>query len=256
MASTDLIFFAASAWAVDLELGVAAGVLADLPNAAPIGNDRSSWFPGGELRTTFEANFGAAGLRATWVSAAGPGADTVYYYDERWKVSDDHWAFLASSGLLVGPAVRFPATSPVQAVFSASAGVMALGTFHDFGGETQILLDPEQNDLDNPDNIDPYTLQALPVFDLAGGFRTGKRVALTVELGYTAAHVPAKVLEGSPSEAGAKRTALALNAVRLAVGVTVPLGAGTPAVPLGAGKADVPPARTPSRTPSPPESAQ
>ena len=213
-------------------------MLGDLPDPAPAGDGQSSWLPAAELRGVIDANFGAASLRISLVTAAGPGHDTVYFFDDTWQVSKEHWALLAATSFLLGPSARFPAQGSLQGVVSASAGLMALGTFHDFGAGTQVLLDPAQNQLDNPDNIDPYTLQAVPAFDLAAGIRVGKPVALTIDLGYTAAHVPAAGLEGAPSEAGAGRTALALDAIRLAVGVTVPLS------------------RAPGRTSSPPESPQ
>lgn len=226
MEGLDLILVAAIAFAASVELGATAGVAGALADDPPEGDGRASLGPAGTLRTRLEVGFGAAALRFQVASFTGPGRDTVYWWEEGWQASADHWTWLGGVTVGAGPMVRVPLSRSVQLGAGATGGIMGIGAFHDFGGRTQYLLDPKQNDLDDPDNLDPYTIQAVPSAELVTSLRVGRRLAAELELGYTLALVPAADLSGTPPESSARRTAFTLGAVFIALGVSAPLASG------------------------------
>ncbi len=226
MEGLDLILAAAIAFAASVELGATAGVAGDLADDPPAGDGRASLGPAGTLRTRLEVGFGAAALRVQVAGLTGPGRDTVYWWEDGWQSSTEHWTWLGGVTVGAGPMVRVPVSRSVQFGAGATAGVMGVGSFHDFGGSTQYLLDPAQNDLDDPDNLDPYTIQAVPSAEMVASLRLGHGLAAELELGYTLALVPAADLSGTPPESSARRTAFALGAVFIALGVSAPIAPG------------------------------
>jgi len=222
----DLIILAAIAIAASVELGATAGVAADFADEPPAGDGHARFGPAGTLRTRLEVVFGAAALRVQVAGLTGPGRDTVYWWEDGWRSSTDHWTWLGGVTIGAGPMVRIPLSQSVQVGGGATAGLMGIGAFHDFGGETQYLLDPAQNDLDDPGNVDPYTFQAVPSAEMVAALRLGRGLAAELELGYTLALVPAADLSGTPPESSARRTAFALGAVFIAFGVSAPVAPG------------------------------
>lgn len=227
MESADLILLAPLARAATVAVGASAGLGGDLANPPPQGDGRSSLGPAGVLRAHLDVGWGEAAVRLQGAGLAGPARDTLYWWDDGWQRSDEHWAWLGTVALGVGPALNFAPRPGLAIGVAATAGAMGVGAFHDLGGPTAYLLDPSQNDLDNPDNLDPYTLQAVPSAELVAALRLGKGLAAEVELGYTLALVPAADLSGVPPESSARRTAFALGAVFVAVGVHAPLAQGS-----------------------------
>ena len=61
-------------------------------------------------------------------------------------------------GLTAGFDVVVPGDLPVSPYVGAVCGAW-IANYHSLGGDTQVLLDPSQNDLDDPGNVDPYTTQ-------------------------------------------------------------------------------------------------
>ncbi len=179
------------------------------------------------MRGKLDLSFGAAALRLQVATTTGPARDTVYWWEDGWHRSDDHWAWIGAVALGAGPSLGWQPRGGLRLGLATTAGVMGIGSFHDFGGSTAYLLDPQQNDLDNPDNLDPYTLQVVPTAEVVASVHLGKRLAAEVELGYTLALVPAADLSGVPPESSARRTAFALGAVFVAVGVYAPLAPGS-----------------------------
>ncbi len=226
MEGVDLILAAAIAFAASVELGATAGVAGDLADDPPAGDGRGSLGPAATLRTRLELGFGPAALRLQVASFTGSGRDTVYWWEDGWRSSADHWTWLGGVTVGAGPMVRVPLSPSVQLGGGATGGIMGIGAFHDFGGASQYLLDPKQNDLDDPDNLDPYTIQAVPSAELVASLRVGRALAAELELGYTLALVPAADLSGTPPESSARRTAFALGAVFIALGVSAPLAPG------------------------------
>jgi hypothetical protein len=115
-----------------------------------------------------------------------------------------------------------PVPGKVAPYLGADLGVAWVGTFHSFGGPTEVLLDPEQNNLESGSNIDPWTSQATFVTDLHGGvdLPVGERVALWVETGYSVAFLNSRELRKTPPELDATRDPYGWNAFRIGAGVS------------------------------------
>jgi hypothetical protein len=238
-----LILVAASAWAASWELGVGVGAGGDLPGEVSGVQAQSAALPQVGFRLWTDASFATAAMRFTLTGEAAKGHDTLTWWEGEWTSSDDHPAWCVDTGLFAGPSVRLPEGRTVQFIAVAQAGFEGVGFFHDLGGATAGLLDADQQDLDDPDSLDPYTLQAVPAFNAELGVRAGRRVAVEVGLGYTSAWLAAAALQRSPPNTGARRSAVLLNALRLSVGLVAPLGRAAPANPA--------PTPTPNPAPNP-----
>jgi len=151
--------------------------------------------------------------RVTWASPA-PGP-TVTLYD------DDHFAMPVLGTALVGLEVVLPLDTPLEVTLGVDTGVAWVGTFHSLGGATRPLLDPAQNDLQDPNNIDPYTTQLawMNGVDVGLAVPFGDGLHLTVRTGYSGAFLNARTLQKTPAALDAQRAAYGFNPVRLAVGV-------------------------------------
>lgn len=218
----------AAALAAEVDLGVGAALALDMPDRTS--KDYARFGPGpslqipvrvglsdyARLRSTLRADFGFGSDRVTW----GLEVDGVPLR----MASDDHWAMLAAAGLTVGPEVVLPLSGSVRPYLGAEAGGAWVGTYHAFGPEAEILLDPEQNELDNPKNVDPYTTQLAFLTDLHLGATVGTEgVGGWFELGYSAAFLGARPLNKAPESLDAQREAYGWNPIRLAAGVRIPL---------------------------------
>jgi hypothetical protein len=214
---------AAEPWRV----GVQAAVTRDLPDASLASGGarfdvgagvvvpvRYALAPGADVRATLELSGASGADRVEWVEPGAGGPVTWY--------SDAHWALYTAATLSAGP--EFALGGRVAPYLGAEAGAALVGTWHSFWGDTAPLLDPERNDLDDPDNIDPYTLQAVPAAGAHLGLRVGvpERLALEVELGYTVAFLPAAPLRKSTPALDASRSAYALDVLRLGLGISLP----------------------------------
>lgn len=220
-----LWLLAASAFGADLTAGVVVGVSSDLPDI--VSAEYARFGPGLMLQVPLFVEIApAARLRAALRADLAPGSDRVVwtqtidgeavrFYD------DDHWAMLGSMALTVGGDFTGPADWPVRPYFGVDGGAARVTTWHSLGGNTQILLDPAQNDLSDPRNIDPYTAQFTWLADVhAGASRdVSDRVALWLEAGYSLAFLDARPLRKTPPELDATRSAYGWNAIRVGLGV-------------------------------------
>lgn len=205
-----------------LEVGLGAGVSLDLPDRGgptrlgpgagleiPV---RLPLTPHASLRARARLDYGGAGHdRVSW--AVPVDGELVRFHH------DDHFTLLLAAGATVGPELTIPLDAPVQPYVAVGAGLAWLGTYHSFGGDTAHLLDPAQNDLDDPTNIDPYTSQLAVLTEAGVGLRTTGRTRLWGELGYTNAWAAARPLARTPAELDARREPYGWNALRVAAGV-------------------------------------
>jgi hypothetical protein len=135
--------------------------------------------------------------------------------------SEDHHAFLAAAGLLVGPEVRVPLQESLSVHFGAAVGVSWVGTYHSLTESSQILFDLEVNDLTNPGNIDPFTSQVALCTDIFAGasFTLTEKLFLQLELGYAAAYVGEEALRKAASDLEPTRAAYGWNPFRAGIGI-------------------------------------
>jgi len=210
----------------DLSLGVGAALAIDLPDPASKGD--AKFAPGPSLQVPFRWTVvPLARARLDLRVDLATGTDTV-----RWTETVDgepvevqstgHFAMFVAVGLSAGVDFLIPVKGKVAPYLGADLGVAWVGTFHSFDGATQVLLDPEQNDLDDPNNIDPYTTQWAPLTDLHGGVDVplSAGVALWVETGYSVAFLNARDLRKTPPELDATRDPYGWNAFRIGTGVS------------------------------------
>ena len=135
---------------------------------------------------------------------------------------DDHFALLAGVGAALGVEVALSEQALVPYV-TASAGPSWIANYHSLGGVTAPLLDPSQNDLKDPGNIDPSTSQLVLAYEAGVGLRREGVVAPWVELAWANSYVPEARLRRTPRSADAVRAAWGWNVVRAAAGVAFKL---------------------------------
>jgi hypothetical protein len=135
--------------------------------------------------------------------------------------ADTHRAFVGALGGELGVEARIPTGAKVEPYVGAGVGVVGVGAYHALSEDTAVLLDPDQNRLGEPGNLDPYTVQASVSYSLAAGaaWRARDAVDLWVEIGYGGAFLPSQSLRKAPVELDARREAFAWNPFRVAVGV-------------------------------------
>lgn len=218
---------AAEAW-----IGLNAAVVADLPD--PVSREYAKFGIGPSLQIPVRVMFGErVGLRITPRFQFAAGADRVTWVRnvdgrEVRFYDDDHKAYLLGGALTIGPEVAIPVNDTVAPYFGAEAGAGWIGTYHSLGGEsveTQHLLDPAQNDLGSPQNIDPYTSQIAFATDFHAGMRLtlNDGFRLFIEGGYESSYVGAQPLQKTAAEYKAMREAYGWNALRGSVGVAFSL---------------------------------
>ncbi|HHO52530.1 MAG TPA: hypothetical protein ENK18_17100 [Deltaproteobacteria bacterium] len=130
--------------------------------------------------------------------------------------------WMLSGGLTVGPEIRLPVSGPVQPYVAGGLGLTAIGNFHNI--HIPELLDPQRNNL-SPDglsfNIDPFSLKASWLTDLALGAHLGER--WYAEAGYSSAWAGRAELKKSTADLEVDREPYGWNALRLAGGLRFPL---------------------------------
>ena len=209
-----------------LGVGVGAAVVADLPDAVSGSHTRFGPGPGlvvplryrvapmARLRLTPRVDFAAGTDRVRWVQEID-GQPTTFY-------ADGHWAGRFGVSLTGGADLFLPVdTGPVAPYLGAELGGAWVTTWHSFDGPSRVLLDPEQNDLDNPRNVDPYTTQAtfLTAVHAGAELAVSEGLALWLETGYSVAFLNARPLEKTPPELQATRDPYGWNAFRVGAGV-------------------------------------
>lgn len=165
--------------------------------------------------------------------AGGGGERNAFFCREldviSWNVIADDRAgayprcgWMLAAGLTVGPELTLPVPGPVRPYVAGGVGIAGIGNFHNI--HIPELLDPEKNNL-NPEgigfNVDPFTLRASWLTDLALGAHLGER--WYVELGYSTAWAGQAEVKKAVTELQVRREAYGWNALRLAGGLKFPL---------------------------------
>ncbi|MBT3223999.1 MAG: hypothetical protein HN348_33440 [Proteobacteria bacterium] len=218
-----------TAWSGNFSLGVLGAVSGDLPD--PVSKEYANFGPGPSLQIPLRYSLSEMiSIRQTTRLDLALGHDRVSWLEqvdgEEYRFYDDeHRAFLVAAAFTIGPEVFIPVKGVFSPYLGIEGGVAWVGTYHALGGEyenTQILLDPDSNELGNPRNIDPYTTQGafLTDFHLGGRVQLNEKLALFVEAGYSMAFLVARSLKKAPAELDARREAYGWNAMRGGFGVS------------------------------------
>jgi hypothetical protein len=213
----------------DMGVGVGVAMAADLPDK--VSKEYAKFGPGPSLQIPFRYQVAPlARFRASARFDLGVGSNRVHWEQEVngedvTLYSDDHWAMFVAGGLSVGADFLLPVDSPLIPYLGAEGGVAWVGNYHSFSGSTQVLLDPEQNDLDDSSNIDPWTgqLTLLTEVHLGGDFALSEGLDLWVETGYSVAFLNARELRKTPEELNATRDPWGWNTLRIGAGVVFAL---------------------------------
>ena len=224
--STAALVLATTAHAAEVAVGPGVVVGLDMPDKASGSFTRFGPGPGlhvpvwlglashARLRITARAELGVGTDRVSWSLGQVGGEDVRVG-------SSGHWAMVVAGGLTAGPEIVLPVDGPVAPYLGAEMGVALLNTYHSFGNETAVLLDPRENDLNDPRNVDPFTSNTSFMTDVHAGAVVGGESGPGVwfELGYAAAFVPATELKKAQPSLAARREAFGWNPVRLGAGV-------------------------------------
>lgn len=220
------------AWAGDVALGASLGVSYDLPDRVSGGQTRFGPGPTLSIPVRYRLAEGAF-LKATVRADVGSGTDRVSWAgdlagDPVRLATHGHWGLLTAASFTIGGEARVPDLLPVEPLFGVELGGAWVGTWHSFGppdGEgtdTTFLLDPAQNDLQDPNNRDPYATAWTAVADVRLGTAVpvSEPVEVVIEIGYTLAYLKDAPLQKSPPALDARRDAFGWNTIRLQAGVS------------------------------------
>lgn len=220
-----------SASAGDVSLGVTLGGALDLPDKAS--GDHTRFGPAGTLSipvrvelapsawfvARLRADVGTGHDRVSWLQPAGEDAPRL--------AASEHWAMLGAGGLTLGLEGRVPTDGSLRPFAGFGVGGAFVGTWHSFGVsdsgvDTTVLLDPEQNDLSDPNNVDPYATGITLLTDIYGGVAVpaSDTVEVTAEIGYSVAFLPSAELKKATPGIDARRDAFGWNTLRLQVGAS------------------------------------
>lgn len=220
-----LFAVSSSAWGADVEVGVSLESGVDLPDPSSGEHTSFGLIPSLSVPVDFVLSDGLA-LRAAPRFTFATGTDRVL-----WDVpidgvdstffADDQRAFLAAASLLFGPVVRTQLTDRFSLHFGAAAGPSWVGTYHSLTATSFILFDPDQNDLTDPSNLDPFTSQIVLSTDLFTGasVEIAESIKVNFELGYSSSFVGEKSLVRGLAELNPRRAAFGWNPLRAGVGV-------------------------------------
>jgi len=224
-----LLLVPAPALATDVSVGAQAGVSIDLPD--PTSSDHTAFSPGPSLTVPVRVGLApGAYLRAALRADMGVGSDRVSWAASRGGedvriASSDHWAMLTAASLVVGLEGRIEDELPVEPLLGFGVGGAWVATWHSFGPsddgtDTTFLLDPEQNDLNDPNNRDPYAMSFTPMVDVyvGGALPLSDALEVGLEIGYSVAFLPDAALQSAPPDIDARRDAFGWNALRIQVG--------------------------------------
>jgi hypothetical protein len=134
------------------------------------------------------------------------------------EYADCGW--LVAGGVTVGPEVVVPVSGVFRPFLGGGLGPAAVANFHDIG-RTE-LMGP-QNDLTNPNNLDPWTLRGVLLIDAAAGLMVGDKVSGWAEVGYSTAWVGRARMHRSFEPLNVSREPYSWNALRLGAGIAFPL---------------------------------
>ncbi len=147
------------------------------------------------------------------------------------RVEDDgtHKAFGLSALAEVGLDVAAPVRGPVAPYAALDLRGGWAGMYHALAGNSRVLLDPAQNNLGSPSNVDPYTASGT----LGGGVGLGVRadvganktstgrapLSIEAEVGWSGAWWGAAEVRKAPPELDARREAFAWDGLTAGVAV-------------------------------------
>jgi hypothetical protein len=216
-----------SSSAVDKSLAVQLGGVLDLPDAVSSDHTRfgvgpsvavmvrAQLTPFSRLRFGVQGHLATGSDKVTWeVEIDG---SPVRMYDQ------DHFSLFAGVAGTVGLDVMVPGELAITPYFGGDVGALWVGTYHSFSGDTQPLLDPIQNNLENSGNVDPFTTQAVWLTEFHAGVEKtfGDRISAQLEAGYQMAYLGRAALKKTPEALDARREAYGWNALRLGLGFAV-----------------------------------
>ena len=213
---------------VEVRVGAGLGLVADLNDRVSNGETRLRAGPSLVVPVRFEVSPHVR-LRVDLNLETASGVDELTWLGDvdgvpvRRTDADGHLAIFGGLGLNFGLQASVPVRGPARPYLAAGGGLFGVGMYHALRDGTAVLLDPDQNDLGDPGNIDPYTLSVAGNLFVAGGVEVEvqKRVELWVEIGYSAALVGAAPLRKTPEAFDARREAFVWNPLRAGLGVTV-----------------------------------
>ena len=228
-----VLLLPAAAAAGPLSFGLGVGGNLDLPDEqsganvrfgpgasllVPIGYELS---PSARLRINLRADIATGQDEVSWRRFSGDEAIVV--------MSDDHWSMLTLGGVSAGLDISPPNSLPFEPYGGAELGLAWVGTWHSFGvseaGTDTTILFGSDNDLDDPNNIDPYATNLALVTGLNVGIDVPVSSGLDVfvETGYSVAFLSQSPLRKTPDALDAQRESFVWNTLRVQAGVSFSL---------------------------------
>lgn len=220
----SLAFGSASAAEVDVGIGLGVGV--DVVD--PASGSHTRFGPSPTLVVPVRVALSdRVFARGSAVAEVASGTDrytwTVGVAGEDVRIATDgHFAFAAVGGATVGPDIVLlqPRTGGAPTLYAGvGLGGAWVGTFHSFSQETVQLMDQDANDLDNPNNIDPYSSQAVWLTDVRAGLGWGDALRTYVELSIGGAWVGEAKLRKTYAEYDVRRSPYGWTPIRLVGGI-------------------------------------
>lgn len=201
-------------------VGVGLGGAVDLPDGG-----EAKFGPSPNLLVPVRIDLGqTARIRTTLHAAFGAGTDEISWMVGGERVSEpSEAAYFGSVALLSGPEIAVPLDGPISPYFGGSIGLALVHTWHNI--DRADLFGPTYTDeqlLGAPGRtFDPYARQLVLATDLAVGIDAAP---LWAELGYALQFVPDAPLRKSEPSLLVRHEPYGWNALRLVVGVSIPLG--------------------------------
>jgi hypothetical protein len=216
-----------SASAAELDVGVGVGAGMDLVDPASGTHTRFGPGPVIAVPVRFELS-PRVHARANAVFEIGVGTDRYTWSvgvagEDVRLATDGHFALASVGGATVGTDVVLLDGSASQRGLSMYAGVGLggawVGTFHSFDQDSVELMDQEKNDLNDPNNLDPYSSQGVWLTEVRAGVEWGETPRAYLELSFGGAWVAEASLRKTYDAYDVKRSAYGWTPVRLVGGV-------------------------------------
>lgn len=223
--TTLMLMTSPAAAKVPVSMGLGAGVAVDLPDRASGEDTRLGVGPAMVIPIRIEA-LDFLRVRIDLRFEMGMGVDQLTWSEDIDGVSvritddDQHRAFVGNLALETGFDVLIPTGGKARPYLAGAVGIGMVGSYHALDGGSAVLLDPDQNELGDPNNIDPYTLQPalLASAGLGLSIAVSERVDLWLETGYSGAFIGPRPLRKTSPDMDARREAFAWNPIRAGLG--------------------------------------
>jgi hypothetical protein len=220
IAAATIALLPARAGAVESGVGIA--IRTDLDDSSS-GDAHLRFRPGPAIRVPLRWDIGnGVFVRSALEIGANPGQDRVEwkrFMGEITVYSDDHWTFLSSASLVLGPELSMLQTDKLRMLWGVSGGLVSAQMWHSFDSRAVDIFDLEKNDLSDPRNIDPYSNQLTALVGTHANFSiwTRPELAIELEVGYNVCLLREVALQKAEDEVEAVRSAMGLNFFRLGV---------------------------------------